>query len=64
MAYARRHRMYDSVTLGFLPAFYSLNWVFQDLNFGFWIMKWWSAILLYIRIRDKTLDPDFKEAYE
>ena len=63
VAFNRRHRMYDNVSLYVLPGLFAFNSVFQDVAFGFWLMKWVAFWTLYTRIRDKTLDPDFKEAY-
>jgi hypothetical protein len=62
VAIARRHRMYDNFTLYVLPSFYLFSETFSSVAFGFFVWKCYALSILYVRIRDKTLDPDFKEA--
>jgi len=59
----RRHRMFDPFQVYVLPGTSLFFYQFSDVTFGF---KWLSFVpwlLFYTRLRDKTLDPDFKETY-
>ena len=57
----RRHRMYDNFTLYAMPATSLFFYQFSDITVGFKILTVLPWMLSYTRIRDKTLDPDFKE---
>jgi len=61
--YERRHRMYDKYSLYFLPGTSVFFYQFFDIALGFKILSLMPWFMLYVRIRDKTLDPDFKETY-
>jgi len=61
--YDRRARMYDTFSLYVLPATSLFGYMFSDLATGFKGLMYLPWLLLYVRIRDKTLDPDFKETY-
>jgi len=59
----RRARMFDPFQIYLLPSISLFMYQFADVAFGF---KWLSILpwfLFYTRLRDKTLDPDFKETY-
>lgn len=59
----RRHRMFDPFSVYFLPGTSLFFYQFFDITLGFKILTMLPWFLLYTRIRDKTLDPDFKETY-
>jgi len=61
--YDRRHRMYDNFSLYFLPGTSFFFYQFYDVALGFKILSAMPWFILYVRVRDKTLDPDFKETY-
>lgn len=55
--------MYDKFSLYVLPGTSVFFYQFSELAFGFKFLAILPWFLLYVRIRDKTLDPDFKETY-
>jgi len=55
--------MYDTFSLYVLPGISLTAYYLSDLTFGFKLLSILPWFLLYVRIRDKTLDPDFKETY-
>jgi len=59
----RRHRMYDNFSVYVLPGSSVLFYQFWDVTMGFKVLALLPWFLLYVRIRDKTADPDFKETY-
>jgi hypothetical protein len=63
MWYDRRTRLFDRFNLYLLPGTSLLMHQFSDVCFGFNYLTYLPLILIYIRVRDKTLDPDFKETY-
>ncbi|EAR99458.2 transmembrane protein, putative (macronuclear) [Tetrahymena thermophila SB210] len=63
MWWQRRHRIFDKFNVYFLPGMSLFFYQFADLALGFKIMAAFPLFLAYTRIRDKTLDPDFKETY-
>lgn len=63
MVWDRRHRIYDNVQLYVLPLSSLALYQFWDVSFGFKILTCLPLVLAYVRARDKTLDPDFKETY-
>jgi hypothetical protein len=63
MAVERRHRVYDTITSVVLPSALGLSYIFNDVTFGFQVWQWLFFFSIYVRIRDKTQDPDMKETY-
>lgn len=61
MAIERRHRVYDTITSVVMPSALGLSYVFNDVAFGFQVWQWLFFFSIYVRIRDKTQDPDMKE---
>eukprot|EP01017_Pseudomicrothorax_dubius_P044573 TRINITY_DN754_c0_g2_i1.p1 TRINITY_DN754_c0_g2~~TRINITY_DN754_c0_g2_i1.p1 ORF type:complete len:303 (+),score=71.86 TRINITY_DN754_c0_g2_i1:151-1059(+) len=59
----RRHRMFDPFSVYLLPGTSLFFYQFTDLTFGFTVLSALPWFVLYTRIRDKTLDPDFKETF-
>jgi hypothetical protein len=59
----RRHRVYDPFQLYFLPGLSLGFYLLSDVTFGFKILSVLPWLLFYTRLRDRTLDPDFKETY-
>lgn len=58
--YERRTRIYDNFQIYFLPALSIAFYQFLDYGPGFKMMAVLPWLLFYTRLRDKTLDPDFK----
>jgi len=63
MAWSRKHRMMDNFSCYALPGFAFASSLFWDLGLGFKILTVLPLATLYVRIRDKTPDPDIKETY-
>lgn len=63
MWYDRRARMYDTFSLYVLPGTSFICYTLSDLTLGFKALTYFPWLLLYTRVRDKCLDPDFKETY-
>jgi len=59
----RRHRMYDNFSVYFLPGSSFVFYQLADITMGFKILSILPWFILYVRIRDRTMDPDFKETY-
>jgi len=59
----RRHRVFDPFNVYFLPGVSLLMFQFYDIAFGFKVLTFLPWALAYTRVRDRTLDPDFKETY-
>lgn len=59
----RRERMYDKFSVYAIPGTSLFFYQFSDLAFGFKVLSILPWFLFYVRLRDKTLDPDFKETY-
>jgi hypothetical protein len=59
----RRHRMYDNFSVYFLPGSSFLMYQMADITFGFKLLSILPWFMLYVRVRDRTADPDFKETY-
>jgi hypothetical protein len=57
----RRSRVFDKFNVYFLPAFSLTFYQLYDLAFGFKVLSVLPWFLIYVRIRDRILDPDFKE---
>lgn len=64
MAYDRLHRVTDPLNLYFLPGTSLMFYQMTDINFGFKVLTFAPLLLLIVRIRDKTKDPDIKETYK
>lgn len=63
MAWNRRERMFDNFSVYALPLAAFTSSLFMDLGLGFKILTVLPLATLYVRIRDKTVDPDMKETY-
>jgi len=63
MWWDRRNRMFDPFTVYFLPGISLAFYQCWDIAFGFKVLTLMPWFLLYTRLRDRTLDPDFKETY-
>lgn len=61
--YDRRTRLYDKFSVYFLPGTSLFFYQFWDIALGFKTLAILPWFLLYVRVRDRTLDPDFKETY-
>lgn len=59
----RRHRVYDNFSIYVLPGTALLFHQLSHITFGFQVFTLLPLALLYVRIRDRTYDPDFKETY-
>lgn len=59
----RRHRCFDKFNVYLLPFSSVLMFQFTHLALGFKVLSVLPWMLMYTRIRDRTLDPDFKETY-
>lgn len=57
----RRHRLYDNFNVYFLPFTSLFFYQFSHLALGFKVLTYLPWALLYTRVRDRSLDPDFKE---
>lgn len=62
MAFNRRERVMDNVNLYVFPSLIFTGYLFADLSTSFWLFQWLMVGTLYTRIRDRTTDPDLKEA--
>lgn len=62
MAFNRRHRCFDKLTTGVLPSLAFSGMILSDISTGFLILELVSLGTIYTRVRDKTIDPDMKEA--
>jgi hypothetical protein len=60
-AFERRDRVLDPITSIVLPSTFGLCYILSDVNFGFQVWQYLAFFSIYVRIRDKTIDPDFKE---
>jgi len=63
MLWDRRSRLYDKFNLYVLPGTSLFFYQFADIAFGFKLFTVLPLVLLYIRIRDKTKEPNMKETY-
>lgn len=63
MYWNRRSRVMDSFQMFALPASFIFFTALHPLTFGFKMLAYISAILFYIRVRDKCVDPDFQEKF-
>jgi len=63
MAWNRRERMFDNFTVYCLPAWAFSTSLFWDLGLGFKMLTAIPLLTMYVRIRDKTPDPDIKETF-
>jgi hypothetical protein len=63
MAWNRRSRMSDAFSMYVLPGAAFLSSCFWDMGLGFKILTALPLATLYVRIRDKTIDPDIKETF-
>ncbi|EGR27989.1 hypothetical protein IMG5_185720 [Ichthyophthirius multifiliis] len=63
MVWQRRNRVFDKFNVYFLPATSLFFYQFAHLAIGFKVLAAYPLFLIYTRIRDRTLDPDFKETY-
>lgn len=61
--YDRRNRLSDNFNVYFLPLTSLFFYQFSHLALGFKVLTYLPWALLYTRIRDRALDPDFKETY-
>ena len=59
----RKHRLSDPFQAYFLPSSALLFYQFIDVNAGFKLLTFAPLMLFWVRGRDKTFDPDFKETY-
>ena len=55
--------MFDYFNVYAMPATSLLFYQFTDISNGFKILTVLPWLLVYTRVRDRTLDPDFKETY-
>merc|ERR1712048_1000759 len=62
-AWNRRERMFDKFTTYVLPFSAFGASLFWDLGLGFKMLTLIPMVTAYVRIRDKTIDPDIKETY-
>jgi hypothetical protein len=58
--YERRTRIYDNFQIYLTPAISIIFYQLWDLAPGFKMMTVLPWLLFYTRLRDKSLDPDFK----
>lgn len=63
MYWARRHRFSDPVQLYVLPSLTFFFYQFWDLAFGFKFLTLIPAAIFYVRMRDRSRDPDIKETF-
>lgn len=63
MYWARRHRYSDPFQLYVLPSLSFFFYQFWDLAFGFKFLTLIPAALFYVRMRDRSRDPDIKESF-
>ena len=57
----RKHRLADTFQCYVLPGSSLFFYQFYDINVGFKILTALPWMLFWVRGRDKTFDPDFKE---
>jgi hypothetical protein len=63
MLAARSHRLRDNFNLYVLPAASLTFYQFYDFSVGFKVLTFMPLLMMYVRARDRVLDPDFKETY-
>ena len=56
----RYHRLNDNFNIFVVPSASIFFYQLSDFSVGFKVFTMLPLFLLWIRIRDKTLDPDFK----
>ena len=59
----RKHRLSDPFQAYFLPGTALTMYQFTDVSVGFKILTVAPVLMFWIRGRDKTFDPDFKETF-
>jgi hypothetical protein len=59
----RKSRISDTFQVYVLPLSSLVFYQFWELSFGFKVLTVLPMMLFWIRGRDRTLDPDFKETY-